>query len=181
MLPAGVINPTVSKSFQAFVNGPRAPCPLNGACHRVAILPDPSPLKHWADDLNPPPPPRQRYGLLVGVAVGGYLRSVWCVDMCAGAPRMYCVYIGSQISVSILSLIPNVFMEFVYIPSSERFLLPSVCVSILGLVCVCVYGSVCYPALFPLIVSSTVPECESGFVSTRLCWLLNRAGYRVVS
>ena len=55
MLPAGVVNPNVSKAFEAFVNRPRAPCPLHEAWYTVIISSDLGPLKRWAGDLNPPP------------------------------------------------------------------------------------------------------------------------------
>ena len=46
MLPAGVVNPNVSKAFEVL---------LNEAWYTVTISSDLSPLKRWAEDLNPPP------------------------------------------------------------------------------------------------------------------------------
>ena len=56
MLPAGVVHPNVSKAFEAFVNRPRAPCPLNEAWHEGKIASNLSPLKRWAEDLSPHSP-----------------------------------------------------------------------------------------------------------------------------
>ena len=55
MLPAGVVDNNVSKAFEAFMNRPRAPCPLNEAWYTGTISSDVSPLKRWAEDLDPHP------------------------------------------------------------------------------------------------------------------------------
>ena len=52
MLPAGVVDSKVSKAFEAFFNRPCVPS-LTGVWYTGDISSDLSPLKRWAEDLNP--------------------------------------------------------------------------------------------------------------------------------